>query len=306
MGLKILHLPHSKIDKLKWNQTVSQASNYLPYAYSWYLDVVSPGWNAMVTEDYSFIFPLTHRKKIGFTYLYQPMFTQQLGLFSKYPIEEKYVLTFLQSIPATYKFIEINLNEANTFDLSEELAERKRNMLLDLNKDYDTLRKAYGQNHTRNLRKAEKGLIKIVKEPSPALVIEMFKKTKGKEVKAFANSDYETFYKLCEEFEKRKCCEILVAEKDRQPVAGAVFLITPYRIIFLFSGTLTEALNTGAMHLIIDTMIKKYAGKNLVLDFEGSNTQSLAYFYKSFGAAEHVYLHIKRNNLPYLLKLIKK
>ncbi len=306
MGLKILHLPHSQIDKLKWNQTVSQASNYLPYAYSWYLDVVSPGWNAMVSEDYSFIFPLTHRKKIGFTYLYQPKFTQQLGLFSKYPIEEKFVLTFLQNIPVQYKFIEINLNEACAFDLSEELAERKRNMLLDLNKSYDELCKSYSQNHQRNIKKAEKKEIKIVKETSPALVIEMFKKTKGKEVKAFGADDYETFYKLCDEFEKRKCCEILVAEIDRKPIAGAVFLITPYRIIFLFSGTLPEALNTGAMHFIIDSMIKKYAGKNLVLDFEGSNTQSLAFFYGGFGAAEHVYLHIKRNNLPYLLQLIKK
>ena len=168
MGLKILHLPHSKIDKLKWNQCISSASNYLPYAYSWYLDVVSPGWNAMVSEDYSFVFPLTHRRKLGFTYLYQPMFTQQLGLFSKYPIEEKFVLTFLYNIPTSYKFIEINLNEANTFDLSEELADRKKNLLLNLNKSYEEIYSGYSENHKRNLKKAVKNNFKIVREPSPA------------------------------------------------------------------------------------------------------------------------------------------
>jgi hypothetical protein len=195
----------------------------------------------LVTEDYSFIFPLTHRKKMGFQYLYQPMFTQQLGLFSKYPVNENFVITFLYSIPQNYKFIEINLNEANTFDLSEELSGRKKNFVLNLNKSYDEIYKAYSQNHQRSIKRADKNNFEIVSEQSPDTVIEIFKKTKGKEVKSITKDDYQTFSRLCNEFLKRKCAEIIVAKKSGLVVAGAVFLITPYRIIFLFSGTSLEA-----------------------------------------------------------------
>ncbi|MBK7391410.1 MAG: hypothetical protein IPI23_20775 [Bacteroidetes bacterium] len=52
------------------------------------------------------------------------------------------------------------------------------------------------------------------------------------------------------------------------------------------------------MPYLIDTYIKDVAGKIKILDFEGSNDQELARFYKSFGSTECVYLQIKKNQLP--------
>ena len=108
--MKPVYLKHTEIDKVKWDDCVLNSQNHLPYCYSWYLDIVSPGWDALISNDYEFIFPLTHRRKAGINYLFQPYFTQQLGLFSKNAFEQKTVTAFLSAIPEHFKFIEINLN----------------------------------------------------------------------------------------------------------------------------------------------------------------------------------------------------
>ena len=46
--------------------------------------------------------------------------------------------------------------------------------------------------------------------------------------------------------------------------------------------------------------------KNWVLDFGGSNIETVARFYKSFGAKDYIYLQVKQNNLPKLVSWIKK
>ena len=47
----IQYLEHNQIDKKKWDATVEECGNI--YAYSWYLDIVHPGWEALVEEDIS-------------------------------------------------------------------------------------------------------------------------------------------------------------------------------------------------------------------------------------------------------------
>jgi hypothetical protein len=44
----------------------------------------------------------------------------------------------------------------------------------------------------------------------------------------------------------------------------------------------------------------------MLLDFEGSDISSLAFFYSSFGATEEKYSAVKLNKLPALVKWFKK
>src|SRR5437016_14568872 len=100
----IRYFQHHQIDKKKWDDSIRRSVNGMVYAYSWYLDVVSPNWNALIEGNYEAVFPLTWRKKYGFYYLYQPLFTQQLGVFfSVKKINGATVQEFLDSIPAQYR-----------------------------------------------------------------------------------------------------------------------------------------------------------------------------------------------------------
>jgi hypothetical protein len=62
----------------------------------------------------------------------------------------------------------------------------------------------------------------------------------------------------------------------------------------------------GASHALIDAFIKDHAGRNLLLDFEGSDIRNLAFFYSSFGATDEKYVAIRVNNLPWYFKWLKK
>ena len=106
--MQIKHLKHKAIDFERWDSAIAASNNQLPYAFSWYLNTVSPGWEALVSKDYGFIMPLPVKKKYGFKYLVQPKLTQQLGIFSKSNIDENTVKSFIRKIAVTS--YELNLN----------------------------------------------------------------------------------------------------------------------------------------------------------------------------------------------------
>ena len=76
--------------------------------------------------------------------------------------------------------------------------------------------------------------------------------------------------------------------------------------VFLFSATDATAKRTGAMHWLINEFIKSRSGEEMILDFEGSNLPGLARFYKRVGSKETVYLQVRKNNLPKIIKWIKE
>lgn len=47
----ITYLFNSEIDKDKWDNCIKNSPGAKPYAYSWYLDIMAPGWQALVDED---------------------------------------------------------------------------------------------------------------------------------------------------------------------------------------------------------------------------------------------------------------
>ena len=91
--------------------------------------------------------------------------------------------------------------------------------------------------------------------------------------------------------------------------AAAVFLKVEDRIIFLFSGLNEEGKQVAAMPYLIDSVIQQYAGKNIILDFEGSNDSGIARFYSGFGASQCLYPGIKLYRFPrwvnYAFKTVK-
>ena len=97
--MAIIHLKHNQIDIAKWDECIDHSTNRMVYARSWFLDIVCTGWEALVAADYETVMPLTTGNKYGINYLYQPFFTQQLGIFSKKETDQKLEEEFLISIP---------------------------------------------------------------------------------------------------------------------------------------------------------------------------------------------------------------
>lgn len=268
----------------------------MPYALSWYLDVVSPGWEALVLGNYEAVMPLTFRVKYGVSYIFTPPFVQQLGIFSTTNINEE---AFIKAIPGRFKYVDVNFNEANTI-----AGLPNANILLNLNNGYENLHAAFTDSTKRNIKKAEKAGFDIKELPNATEVINLFKANKGKEV-GFANTEYDLLTTLVKTAKQQNACTVLGVVKDKEVVAGAVFLSAVGRHVFLFSGNNAYARQAGAMHFLLAEFIKKHAGTNSLLDFEGSNNANLARFYLSFGGYKTQYPKLKLNRLPFPLNKLK-
>ena len=280
--MEIKYLEHNEIDKAKWDLCINQAINRLPYAFSWYLDVVSPNWHALVSDDYKFVFPLTWRNKMGFNYLYQPLFTQQLGIFSSLPVSFAVSNDFLNAIPSKFKLIEINLNSFNPAAGNKFVASKRLNFEMDLSLSYEEIRKFYSDNQKRNINKAKKNELKI-NQPDISEVISLFKNDRGLKVERMKNESFELLRRLYSALKQKGISYIRGVSDGSQTICGGIFIQTEYRIIFLFSGNTVIGKSSGAMSFLIDSVIQENSNKKIILDFEGSNDLGLARYYSSFG-----------------------
>ncbi|MBI9032976.1 MAG: hypothetical protein JEZ03_00755 [Bacteroidales bacterium] len=303
----IKYLKHNQIDKSRWDDCIERSVNGIVYGYSWYLDIVHEGWDALIEEDYQSVFPLTGQKKHGIEYLFQPFYTQQLGVFSVNHLTSDLIKEFLLAIPANYRFAEINLNTYNDISgLGLEVIE-KQNFELDLVQPYDLLFKKYSTNLKRNIKKAVKNKLLIVNNVKPEDVIQLFKVNKGKDIQTLNETSYRILNRLIfTAIHRGQAFASGVYNAENELLAGGFFMRSHQKIVFLFSATAFDARNSGALHLLIDQVVKDFSGQNVTLDFEGSNDPNLARFYKSFGSNRCVYYQYNLNRLPWLINLVLK
>lgn len=293
----INYLEHKAIDKAKWDAIIAECGNI--YAYSWYLDIVHPGWEALVEDDYQAVMPLTGGNKFGIQYLYQPYFVQQLGVFSKASLTQEKLSEFLIAIPKKYHFCEIRLNESNTLSSDIKGLEYHRNVLLNLNQDYNTIRAQYHQNTKRNLAKAESNNLQLVDTVIPYHVVALFTDNRGALLDKWGEAEYARLTTLTQAAVNRKHAFILgVTEKGvGQLICAAIFMKTKDRVTFLFSGLTEEGKQRQAMTYLLDQVIQKYANQPITFDFEGSDDDNLARFYLGFGGHEVKYPSYTFNRL---------
>jgi lipid II:glycine glycyltransferase (peptidoglycan interpeptide bridge formation enzyme) len=302
----IAYITHNEIDREKYDACIASAINSKIYAYSWYLDITSPGWGAMVLGDYEGVFPLTCKKKI-FWYLYQPFFTQQLGFFYTQNAHAIYWKKLLKKIPDKFRFIDIYLNES-----LEAVSARgfsfivRKNYILDLDKHITDLRKHYSDHTSRNIRKAKKEL-QSIKPCDIQVVISQYKKNKGEDTKELQRQHYDLLEKLMEEIDSRGMLETVAAYDPRNSIlSSAAFIITPHRIYYMIGSANEEGRDKRSMYLLFDTLIKKYSESPIILDFEGSEKPGIARFFKGFGAVLRHYKHLRANRLPFYVRWLKK
>lgn len=301
----IRYLQHNEIDKQKWDTCIRESFNSIAYASSWYLDQVHEDWEALVEGEYERVMPLTGRKKFGIYYLFQPYFVQQLGVFSKSILTPAITREFINSIPEKYQYIEIKLNSFNKLSKNAFETQPNKNFVLDLIHDYTKLHTKYSTNTKRNVKKSANFKLSLVKNVKPEAIITLFRSNRGKKLPNWTDKHYMQLQKLIyASIHNGKGITYGVFTEHNQLCAGAFFLSSSNRLIFLFSGSDETSRENGAMFMLIDEVLKEYSPGNLVLDFEGSNDESLARFYKGFGAKESSYLSLKINRLKFPYRIL--
>lgn len=295
----IRFVKYADIDKSLWDDCIEKAINGKVYGYSWYLDIVCREWNALIEDDYVAVFPLPSGRKFFIEYIYQPFFTQQLGVFSCKHLTSAVVREFIDCLPKRFRYVDINLNTLNkSGDLHCKLIPQL-NHELDLIFPYPDLVQKYSLNTRRNLKRALQSDISLSSSLTPDEMVRLFRQNRGKQLAHLTDDEYTILLRLIYACIHRGIAEVIGAYSDHNELcAGAIFVRSHEKAIFLFSAVNAEARANGAMSLIIDQFIRQNAGIRLTLDFEGSNVPDLARFYKSFGATALTYPRVIISKLP--------
>ena len=295
--MKIKYIRHKDIDRTKWDQCIGHSSNARIYALSWYLDITSPGWDALVYGDYEFIMPLTWRKKYGLKYLIQPYYSQQLGVFGKNPDTNR-VRDFLNAIPLQFLYVRINGNDHNESGQGLSAHRINNNFVLDLKKDYPDLEIDFSKNNRRNIRLAKRQL-SSARAIDQETFTDFFSKFLSKRFSHLPKRHFEILKLLIDALKKHQMAEILGAyTQDGRLCSTACFLSSFDRKILIASATDEAGRKTKAHFFLINHFIEAHAGMNLLLDFEGSN---IAYFNAGFGGICVPYPTFRFNNIRHKL-----
>ncbi len=301
----IIYKDSSEINKEKWDAAIHSSLDPAIYAYSWYLDTVCVKWGALIQDDYAAVFPLAFNKKYGISYIYQPNFTRYFGVFSKQVCSKELIDQFLNAIPIAFKYVNLNLNFTAISHFKDYSSEKKIYQMLLLNSDYGIISKQYSDNTKRNIKKARKANLKISETVSPYQIVKLFRDTKGEQLHTLTEADYMRLKNLMENAFKGNNGKMVAVYKEDQLYAAAFFLYSDKRFVFLKSGVTEEGRTSGAMHFLMDHFIRMHSNKADILDFGGSSVESVARFYRSFGASDCVYLQLEKKRFFKLLKIMK-
>jgi len=302
----IKHLRHNEIDKAQWDVLLLQCSDRLWYMQSWVLDVSCPGWEALMDVEHGAIMPLLWRRKLGVDYLYQPYGMQQQGVFAKAPNAELH-RAFLQEVPSRFKYWDIHVNSSmHVPPLGDLNVEENTNQTLVLDRSIDTMRAAYSTGHRRNVRKAVEAFPEVFEDLGIPEFVSLFQRTTGSRFASIPEGGLVLLRKLMELAKQKGQCRITSVNASGAAIAAICFMEWEGRCILLKAAADEAGKEQRAMFRLVDQCIAHHAGSGMILDFAGSNTESVARFNAGFGAVSSVYLHLHRNRLPAPLRWIKR
>lgn len=266
------------------------------YPYSWYLDASAENWSALVMDDYRFVMPLVWKKKYGIRYLYQPVFCQQLGVFSREFADPLVVRQFIDQLIKKFRFGVLNFNRKNL--VGEDRAFHvydNANYVLPLDRTHEQLKGSYSVNAKRNLKRSMEPELEVEKDISLDELIS-FKRENELTKKSEAG-----YRRMRSQFEsvRNHSKGMVYGIRDGGDLSAAAFLaFSRTRVVYLMSVSSTAGKEQRAMFRIVDEVIRDHAGSDLSLDFEGSNIPSIARFFSGFGARPEIYQGLSFNRLP--------
>ena len=296
------YIEHRDIDRLQWDDCIKSSISSPLYGMCWYLDIVCPGWTAIISDDYSFVWPLPVNKKMGVSYVYQPFFTQQLGAFSNKEISADMLNEAWNIIKSKYVHAHIQLNVTNP-SINVKFEKRRLTHWLDLNRSYEIIYSSYSTNVKRNIKKAFKNKLELVISEDIEFFVKWMQRDYNDRFKGIKEEHYQTLSKIYTNSKGK--AQILSIKKEDNFLAQALFIKDKNQIIYLAGVNSAEGQKSGAMHLIFDRIIKENASSPLYLDFEGSMIDSIARFFKSFGSEEKYFNEWHYNIVSSPLKWFK-
>lgn len=263
------------------------------YARYDYLDNICDQWHGLVVDDYKAVLALPWRRKYGICYFYTPPFIQQLGLIGDIVIDD--VEKFTRKIRQFAWYGHLNLNFSNQLIAQAMKAAPKTNFIIDLKKGYNAIYEAYSVDLKQILRKENTSFHYLENKPIPDIIDE-YKSLYGPRMPHISTEDFARLNITCKHFAfEGSCITRSITTDDGRNLSNTLLLIDNKRIYHLLNTTTAEGRKLNSNHHLLDLVLKEFAGKDLIFDFEGSEIDGVKSFYKKFGGTIQPYFQYHRN-----------
>ncbi len=296
------------VDNRLYSATCDEFIRSIPLFYTpiWLDSVYGHGlWKGYVLikeNSVKAIFPVCIKKRFGFTAFVMPPLTPYLSMWiinqADYNHYNEYLLSFLTIFPKT---IMNGLSAYVTYDRKEIWLElsyelNAKNTYIFPWQSYDTIYRNYSPQMKRDLnRMAEK--IEVLEQDHVDDLYAMIEYTfaaQGLKVPVSKS----LLARIKGNLPQRST--IISARYQGSIVACILVVNDDLTSYYLLSGRNNDAPN-GTVTFLIDYAIKKAMDQRRNFDFEGSSIESIARFFRSFGAQHHTYIHA----VKYANKLVK-
>jgi hypothetical protein len=297
--LEIRYLQHHEIDYQKWDKCIKKSVNGSIYAYSWFLNIVSEEWDALIDEKYETVMPLTFKKVFGFKILIQPVFASNLGVFSTKVLNEEVVDSFIKAIPGKFWLFNINLNKYNK--ITEQLFHIRHDCVyeIDLIPSYKRISESFSNEVKEEIEYAAKNKISIITGMNSNDLVSLYLNNKTLLQKILFRKHIKKIKMLVSNSIKFRVGQVYGAYTRENSLCAAAFFVWSHnRVFLLFFGFNKTGLKELAHITLINEFIKLHAEQNLTLRFEFSSRNKYSDLYMGFGGRRYEFMRVRKKGFP--------
>ena len=264
----------------KYEQIVASQAIFGFFAQTWVQDILHPNWRYLLSAQQEPLIRIPVVKKFGITAYLQPLFIRSLPLCNGLSIAD---LSALKS----KLFLHLNIDVTQGIESIEPVGKYQ---LLQWQAGIEQIRAGYSDNVKRSLKKA-RGL---EWRPIEYKVFHaFFVGQKGEHLGNLTTAAWQRLGTLFAQAQQREQAFCVGVFLEDQLVAAGLFFRHQQKLYFM-KGTLNEeGKAVGALVFLLDAVLENYADTCTALDFVGSNQESIAAFYRKFGAQDQYYSVLK-------------
>jgi hypothetical protein len=295
---------NNEIDRELWDNCIKNSAHTKPYPYSWYLDIMSPGWEALVDDDYDSVFPVPSYVKFGVQYAATPAFIQQLGAFSPDKSASNAIVEFLDYMPDIYKLTDLCIGQK--VEYSGYKVVEKTNYELSLSSNYEKLLGRYTPECRKYISGAEKKRYEITSNVTPEELVDLSIENKRSNIEGVRLRDYDRLINLMHHCITNSKGRIAGVRSTKKRLVYGIFLVQlPGSITIILEANTPRSIEKHLGFFVVNEIIKANASTGAILDFAGISDKSAIPGGKSFGGINMPYYRIYRNRLFWPVRIMK-
>lgn len=301
-------LNRKEIDTVLWNRCIDHARFSCLYAYSWYLDAVSPGWKALVStveNGYMIVMPVPIRNKWFLKVVSQPFYCQYLGIFSPEKIPEEVIAVFLSKFTREFWYVSgYSFHPAHDSFLLSALSQQYQFTVQLLTTHWleipeDKTPFSYTPDRIVNLKRSYRCNWELSDSDDISPLIRLFDEN---HLTNFENGIHHDSYKwlarLATLLLQHKMARLWYAVSDGTVHAGILVAYTAGKHYYLFNAADEKGRKGNARTWLLDQYFRQTGAGAHTFDFESPEVKNIADYYRSFGAEPIRFISVRKNGLP--------